>query len=125
MTTLAVLFCVLLTALAVFQTCLIAGAPLGHYAWGGQHRVLPRRLRVGSGVSIALYGFFAVVALAKAGVVEVLPGTPIVGAAMWVVAVYLLLGIPLNLLSRSRKERWTMTPTALVLAGLALTLAIL
>jgi hypothetical protein len=35
MTVVTVLFCSLLAALAVFQACLIAGLPLGHFAWGG------------------------------------------------------------------------------------------
>ncbi len=123
MLVLAVLFCLLLAALAVFQGALLAGGPLGEYAWGGQHRVLPRRLRIGSAVSIVLYALFAVVALAKAGVLELFPGTPGVDVAMWGIAGYLVLGIPMNAISRSRKERLVMTPTVLVLAGLAVALA--
>jgi hypothetical protein len=80
---------------------------------------------VGSAISIALYALFAVVAMAKAGVLDVLPGTPVVDIAMWVIAGYLLLGVPMNAISRSPKERWTMTPTVLVLAGLAFALAVL
>jgi hypothetical protein len=37
--------------------------------------------------------------------------------------VYLLLGVAMNALSRSKPERWTMTPVALVLAGCAFVLA--
>ena len=50
----AVVASVLLAGLAVFQVALIAGAPLARFAWGGQHRVLPTRLRIGSAVSVAL-----------------------------------------------------------------------
>jgi hypothetical protein len=122
---LAALFCLLLAALAVFQGFLAAGAPLGEFAWGGQHRVLPRRLRIGSVVSIVLYALFSAVALAKAGVLTLFPGTPVVDVAMWIIAGYLVLGIPMNAISRSRKERLVMTPTVLVLAGLATALAAL
>lgn len=122
---LTVVFCLLLAALAVFQAALIAGVPLGEYAWGGQHRVLPRRLRIGSVVSIVLYFLFALVALAKVGVLDLFPGTPVVDIAMWGIAGYLVLGIPLNAISRSRKERLVMTPTVVVLAGLAIALALL
>ena len=124
MTVTVLLFCTLLAALAIFQASLIAGAPLGEYAWGGQQRVLPRRLRTGSAVSIVLYAVFAVVALAKVGVLDLFPGTPVVDIAMWVLAAYLVLGVPLNAISRSRKERFVMTPTALVLAVLAIVLAV-
>jgi hypothetical protein len=122
--TAALLFCLLLAALAVFQASLVAGAPLGEYARGGKHRVLPRRLRIGSVVSIVLYALFALVALAKAGILDVFPGTPVVAVAMWVIAGYLLLGVPMNAISRSRKERFVMTPTVVVLAGLAIALAL-
>lgn len=44
----AIAFCVLMLALAVFQSALIAGAPIGQYAWGGRDRVLPRTKRIGS-----------------------------------------------------------------------------
>lgn len=36
----ALAFCAVLAALAVFQVALIAGAPLGRLAWGGQDLVL-------------------------------------------------------------------------------------
>src|ERR671917_227371 len=70
----AVVGVVLLAALAVFQTALICGAPLGRFAWGGQHVVLPSRLRIGSAVSLVLYALFALLVLQAAGVVSLLPG---------------------------------------------------
>ena len=39
--TAAVVALALLAALAVFQGLLVAGLPLGRFAWGGQHEVLP------------------------------------------------------------------------------------
>jgi hypothetical protein len=65
--TCAYLATAVLAVLAVFQVGLMAGAPLGHLAWSGQHKVLPPRVRIGSGVSVALYGIFACVALAGPG----------------------------------------------------------
>ena len=49
---------VLLAGLAVFQIALAAGAPLGHLAWGGKHRVLPKGLRIASALSVGLYVLF-------------------------------------------------------------------
>ena len=119
----AVLFTVLLAALAAFQLALIAGAPWGRLAWGGQDRVLPARKRIGSVVSIVLYAVFAVVALDRAGVADLLPdGFAVV--AMWVIVAYLALGIPLNAISRSRPERFVMTPVVVVLVVLALLVAL-
>lgn len=114
--------CAMLAALAVFQAALIAGAPLGHFAWGGQHRVLPRNLRIGSVVSILLYAGFAAIILQRAGVVAFLPA-PVSDIGIWVIAGYSALGIPLNAISRSRPERFTMTPVVTVLFVLVLTVA--
>ena len=116
------LACAILAALAVFQAALITGAPLGHFAWGGQHRVLPRNLRIGSIVSIVLYAFFAAIILQRAGVIAVLPA-PVADVGIWVVAAYLALGIPLNAISRSLPERYTMTPVVIALFALVLTVA--
>ena len=116
------LACAILAALAVFQAALIAGAPLGHFAWGGQHRVLPRNLRIGSIVSIVLYAFFAAIILQRAGVIAFLPA-PVADVGIWVVAAYLALGIPLNAISRSLPERLTMTPVVIVLFALVVTVA--
>lgn len=120
----AILFTVVSAALAAFQVALLAGAPLGHYAWGGADRVLPPGKRVGSVIAIVLYAAFAFLALERAGVMDVFAPTPVVDIAMWVVTVYLATGIVLNAISRSRKERFVMTPVALVLTVLALLVAL-
>src|SRR5690606_3309414 len=112
----------LLAALAVFQVALIAGAPLGHFAWGGQHRVLPAKLRVGSVVSIVLYGIFALIILAKVGAVPL--DETVADVAMWVLCAYFVLGILMNAISRSKPERYLMTPVCVVLAAASLLVAL-
>jgi len=109
---------IVLAALAVFQLALAIGAPLGRLAWGGGHERLPTRLRIGSAVSIVLYAVFAAILLDRAGVVDVIPD----GAsriAAWVITGYFVLGIPLNAISRSRSERFVMTPVVTILAVLS------
>lgn len=119
----ALLFCVVLAGLALFQAALIAGLPLGRFAWGGQHDVLPTRLRVGSAISLLLYAAFALLVLEKAGLVSVIQQEGFTDIAAWLVAAYLLVGVALNLVSRSKPERYTMTPVALVLALSAVVVA--
>ncbi len=121
--TVAVVGVALLAALAVFQVALVCGAPLGRFAWGGQHVVLPPRLRVGSAVAVVLYLLFALLLLQGAGAVPVLPeGVADVG--LWVLTGYLALGVVLNAISRSRPERLVMTPVAVVLTVVCLLLAL-
>ena len=120
----AIAACALLAVLAVFQAALIAGAPLGRFAWGGRHDVLPAKLRIGSATSIALYVLIAYVALAKAGVVPPLVSEGFTDVACWVLTGYFALGIVLNGISRSKPERLVMTPTVVVLTALYLVLSL-
>ncbi|WP_041795239.1 hypothetical protein [Modestobacter marinus] len=113
----------LLAGLAVVQVLLAAGAPLGRFAWGGQHVVLPAGLRVGSAVSVAVYAAVAVVLLDRAEVVDVLPDG-LVHVLAWVLTGYFTLGTAMNAVSRSRPERLVMTPVALALAVVCLLLAL-
>lgn len=113
---------VVLALLAVFQLALICGAPLGRFAWGGQHRVLPARLRAGSAVSILVYALIALVAWDRVGAVDVFGGA-FSEIAMWVIFGYFVLGIALNAASRSKPERYTMVPVSIVLAVLSLLIA--
>ena len=113
---------VLLILLAAFQLALILGAPLGDFAWGGQHRVLPARLRVGSAVSILIYGLIVLVAWDSVGAIDLLPDG-FADVAMWVIFGYFVLGIPLNAISRSKPERYAMVPVTIVLAVLSFFIA--
>ncbi|NUT57817.1 MAG: hypothetical protein HOQ00_03070 [Agromyces sp.] len=119
----AIALVVILSLLAVFQLALALGAPLGRFAWGGQHRVLPRRLRIGSLVSILIYGIIAVLALDRVGLVDVVPDA-VSTVGMWVVFAYFVIGIPLNAISRSKPERYVMTPVVTILAVLSLLVAL-
>ena len=121
--TAAVVALVLLAALAVFQGLLVAGLPLGRFAWGGQNEVLPAGLRIGSAVSIALYAVFAVLILHAAGRMTFLPDG-VVSVAMWVLAGFFVLGIAMNAISRSRSERLVMTPVVALLAACCLAVAV-
>jgi hypothetical protein len=116
----ALLACLLLAGLALFQILLIAGRPLGMFAWGGQHRILPKRLRMASVASIALYVLFALAILAKAGLVWHIASSSLLTGCMWVLTGYFFLGIVMNALSRSKPERLLMTPVAAMLAALFL-----
>lgn len=121
--TAAVVSLLLLGALAVLQTLLAAGLPLGRFAWGGQNDVLPAGLRIGSVVSIALYAVFAVLILQAAGALDLVPDG-VAGVAIWVLTGYFVLGIAMNAVSRSRSERLVMTPVVAVLAACCLALAV-
>lgn len=116
----AVLACVVLFGLMVFQVALILGAPIGKYAWGGAHKVLPLSLRIGSLISIFLYILFGYIILAKVGIVQSLVDDNLLTTAIWILSGYFVVGVILNAISRSKSERLVMTPAAFVLAVLFL-----
>ena len=114
--------CAVLLGLGVFQILLVGGAPLGHFAWGGQHLILPWAFRIGSVVSVLLYIGFAVVILDAAKVISVLPKR-LSTILIRVTAGYFLLGVGVNLISPSLPERVTMAPVAALLGVLTVLVA--
>ena len=124
MTTVALIVMLVLLAVGVvFQIALACGAPWGRLAWGGAHRVLPRRLRIGSMTSVVLYVAFAVLLLSRTGVLPGGDSAPVI-VLTWVLFGYSVVGVVLNGISRSRAERWTMTPVCAMLAGMTLIIAL-
>lgn len=121
---LAFIACSILAILTIFQVLLAFGAPLGQYAWGGSHTVLPTKKRIGSIVSVILYFFFALIILTNAKVLDIPISKDILNIAIWTLAAYFSIGIFMNGISRSKRERAVMTPTALALAVLCLLIAL-
>mgnify|MGYP003451261111 FL=1 len=112
-----------LAALGVLQILVASGKPYGALVWGGAHRVLPRKLRIGSVFSVLLYAGFAAILLSRAGI---LGGgdSGFVRVATWVLVGYFVLGIGMNAISRSRSERAVMTPVCVILAAASLVIAL-
>src|SRR5664279_6546257 len=123
-TSAAVLIWIVLGALALFQGLLVLGAPLGRFAWGGQHRVLPVSLRISSLVSILIYALISSIVLARVGTVSLGVPTSTVGIAIWVVASYFFIAIGLNLGSKSTSERSVMPAVSAVLCVLCIVVAL-
>jgi hypothetical protein len=118
----AILATVILVGVALFQAALAAGKPLGRLAWGGQHRILPISLRVGSALSIVVYIAIAVLLLDRADLISVLEDDTAQIAA-WVIVALFIVGIGMNAASRSKPERYLMTPIVAVLAALSIVVA--
>lgn len=117
MTIIATYFVILILALlTIFQICLVFGLPYGEFAWGGQHKILPKNLRISSVVSIVIYFLISFVLLSKSGILQIFSQSESLKTTSLVIAIYFSLGIPLNLISRSKKERFTMTPIVTILA---------
>ena len=114
---------VVLAALTLLQLLAASGQPVGRSMWGGAHRVLPGRLRLGSAVSMLVYVGIAGLLLSRG---RVLPGgeSTTVVVLTWAAAVFFILSVPLNAISRSSVERWTMAPASALLAVSTVALAL-
>jgi hypothetical protein len=114
----AIVAVVFLGVVGVFQVGLALGVPLGHAAWGGRHNgVLPRNLRVASGVAgVVIYPLIGLFVLASAGLIQAgwMPGTG--KAGMWALTGLFSVGALANFASRSKTERYW-SPVSLVIAA--------
>jgi hypothetical protein len=108
----AIVGAVVFLAVAVFQVALALGVPLGELAWGGQQRLLPRSLRVGSALAAVIWLVAAVFVLERADVTALGLNDTVASVGVWVLTVLLAVGTIMNAISRSTKERLVMTPVA-------------
>ena len=113
-----------LSLLSLLQLSLALGAPMGQFAWGGKYKVLPRNLRIGSILSLIIYLGIAICLLSKSGIYQIIQQGTLLNILVWVIFVYLVLGIFMNAISCSKRERYTMTPIVILLASCALTVAL-
>ncbi len=111
----AILAVIILALLMCFQLLLAAGLPLGKAAWGGQHRVLPTKLRWGSLAAVGILGIAAWIVLAIADLVAPGDEPTAIGIATWVFGGYWALNTLGNIASKSPIERYLMTPVSMVL----------
>jgi hypothetical protein len=114
----------LFALLAIFQIALLLGAPWGEFAWGGQQKTLAPNRRAGSGVNVVLYVLLSLMLLSKAGFIYSAVIAPILPFVLWVMVAFAAVGVVLNAITRSRKERAVMLPVAIVLFVCQLIVAI-
>ena len=108
---------VTLALVSLFQIALIAGAPLGEYAFGGQNPgKLPARFRIASGFTLAIYVGIIGHLFAQLGILPKMLPAGLNSAANWAIFGLNLLGLLMNAISRSKKERDMWVPVALLLS---------
>jgi hypothetical protein len=106
-----------IVGMSIFQILLATGMPLGHAAFGGENRVLPKKLRLVSAISALIFFAALYVVLARGGLLG--RGSHSSYAArvgIWVLVAIFGLSTLANVASRSRWERRIMAPVGVVLA---------
>lgn len=100
----------------ILSILIICGLPLGELTMGGQYKVFPKKLRIVLVAQLILQVFFVLIILQMG---EFIPlwfsynVTKIIGIVM---AIYLSLNTVMNLISKSKKEKYIMTPLSFVTA---------
>ncbi|WP_054958469.1 hypothetical protein [Paenibacillus dakarensis] len=100
---------IIFVSIAVFQVLLSLGFPLGEFALGGYHKVLPTKLRVVSAVNAIILLFMGLVFLQHTNVFDGISNLP-THILVWIITVFLGINTLANLISQSKKERLIMTP---------------
>ncbi|MBL1225025.1 hypothetical protein [Enterococcus sp. BWR-S5] len=114
--TVAIIGSCLLGFVALLYITLALGFPLGEFAMGGADRVMPKKKRVACAISIPVQIFAALTLLQAGKVISIgLPDT----VAKYICigfGLYFALNVLMNLMSKSNKERFVMTPLAAITA---------
>lgn len=83
---------------------------------GGQYKVFPKKLRFVLLIQLILQMFFVIVILQMGGFLTPWFSEKVTKIISIVMAVYLSLNTIMNLVSKSKKEKYIMTPLSLVAA---------
>ena len=106
----AVLFGVIVT-MTVLVAC---GLPLGEFTMGGQHKILPKKFRVVAVISAAIPVFAMIIILQAGGFISLWLSFKLTKYICFFFAIYLSLNTIMNMISKSRKEKYVMTPLSLI-----------
>ena len=100
--------------IAIMTVLVACGLPLGEFTMGGQHKILPKKLRVAAVISVAIQIFAMIIILQAGGFISLWFSFKVTKYICFFFAAYLSLNTIMNMLSKSRKEKYVMTPISLI-----------
>ncbi|MCL2059128.1 MAG: hypothetical protein FWH01_08760 [Oscillospiraceae bacterium] len=112
----AIIATVLFAFIAMLTLLVACGLPLGEFTMGGQHKVLPKNFRIMAAVSFGVQIFAIIIVLQAGGFISLWFSLNATKYICIFFAVYLSLNTIMNLFSKSKKERYAMTPLSLLSA---------
>ena len=114
---LAIAASVLFAIIAIMTLLVACGLPLGEFTLGGQHKVLPNKFRVMAVFSFGVQIFAIIIVLQAGGFISLWFSLNTTKYICIFFAAYLSLNTIMNLFSKSKKERYFMTPISLLAAA--------
>ena len=105
----SILGAVLFGVIAIMTVLVACGLPLGEFTMGGQHKILPKRFRV-----VGIQIFAMIIILQAGGFISLWLSFKVTKYICFFFAAYLFLNTIMNMISKSRKEKYAMTPLSLI-----------
>ena len=100
----------------ILSILIICGLPLGELTMGGQYKVFPKKLRIVLVTQLILQVFFVLIILQMGEFIPLWFSNSVTKIIGIVMAIYLSLNTVMNLISKSKKEKYIMTPLSFVTA---------
>ena len=110
----SILGAVLFGVIAIMTVLVACGFPLGEFTMGGQHKILPKKFRVMAVISVAIQIFAMIIILQAGGFISLWLSFKVTKYICFFFAAYLSLNTIMNMISKSRKEKYVMTLLSLI-----------
>jgi len=111
---LSILGAVLFGVIATMTVLVACGLPLGEFTMGGQHKILPKKFRVVAVISVGIQIFAMIIILQAGGFISLWLSFKVTKYLCFFFATYLSLNTIMNMISKSKKEKYVMTPLSLI-----------
>lgn len=116
LTMVAIIGASVFSVVIVLSFLIICGLPLGELTMGGQYKVFPKKLRIVLVTQLILQIFFVVIILQMGGLIPLWFSDKVTKIICVVMAIYLSLNTFMNFVSKSKKEKYVMTPLSAISA---------
>ena len=113
---LSILGAVIFGVIAAMTVLVACGLPLGEFTMGGQHKILPKKFRLAAVISIAIQIFAMIIILQAGGLLPLWLPFKVTKYICFFFAAYLSLNTIMNMISKSKKEKYVMTPLSIIVA---------
>lgn len=100
----------------VLSFLIVCGFPLGELTMGGRYKVFPKKLRIVLVMQLIIQIYFVVIILQMGGLIPFWFSENATKIICIIMAVYLSFNTIMNFISKSKKEKYIMTPLSAISA---------
>lgn len=112
----AIIGSLLFLGIGVLTVLVAFGLPLGEFTMGGNYKILPVKLRILALISVFIQLFAMLIILQAGGFIPLFFSFRTTKFICFFFAFYLSLNTIMNFTSRSKKEKYVMTPLSFIAA---------